>query len=228
MHAIELASVTKRFGKLLVLDNLSLAVDEGETLCVLGPSGSGKTTLLRIVAGLELPDRGEVLINGVYANRKRTYMPPAEREIGMVFQDLALWPHMRAERHLDFVLQARRLPREDRRARIEDLLEMCRLGGRRRAYPSELSGGQQQRLAIARALAHDPKILLLDEPFANLDATLQEHILREILRLRRDLGITIVFATHDEHQAGSFSDKTLLMQNGEHTLRVRDEAKPQP
>lgn len=226
MHVIELANVTKRFGKLLVLDSLSLAVDEGETLCVAGPSGSGKTTLLRIVAGLELPDKGEVLINGLYANRKGVYMSPAEREIGMVFQDLALWPHMRVERHLDFVLRARRLPREDRRARIEDLLEMCRLGGRRRAYPSELSGGQQQRLAIARALAHDPKILLLDEPFANLDATLREHILREILRLRHDLGITIVFATHDEHQIEGISDKTLLMQNGEHTLRVRG-AKPQ-
>jgi ABC-type Fe3+/spermidine/putrescine transport system ATPase subunit len=227
MHVIELANVTKRFGKLLVLENLSLAVDEGETLCVVGPSGSGKTTLLRIVAGFEPPDSGKVLINEVHASGEGAYMPPAEREIGMVFQDLALWPHMRVERHLDFVLKARRLPREERRARIGELLEMCRLSGRERAYPSELSGGQQQRLAIARALAHDPKILLLDEPFANLDAELRQQILAEILRLKRELGITIVFATHDEHQIGGISDKTLLMQNDAHTLRVR-EAKPQP
>ena len=226
MHVIELVGVTKRFGDVVALNDISVAVDEGETLCVAGPSGSGKTTLLRIVAGLELPDSGKVLINGLYANRKGVYMPPADRKIGMVFQDLALWPHMRVERHLDFVLKARRLPREERRARVGELLEMCRLTGRKRAYPSELSGGQQQRLAIARALAHDPKILLLDEPFANLDAELRQQILAEILRLKRDLAITIVFATHDEHQIEGISDKTLLMQNGEHTLRVR-EAKPQ-
>ena len=225
MHVIELVGVTKRFGDVVALNDISVAVDEGETLCVAGPSGSGKTTLLRIVAGLELPDSGKVLINGLYANRKGVYMPPADRKIGMVFQDLALWPHMRVERHLDFVLQAMRLPRQERRARIEDLLEMCRLTGRKRAYPSELSGGQQQRLAIARALAHDPKILLLDEPFANVDAELRQQILAEILRLKRDLGITIVFATHDEHQIEGISSKTLLLQNGEHTLRVR-EAKP--
>jgi iron(III) transport system ATP-binding protein len=222
MHAIELVDVTKRFGKLVALDKLSVTVQQGESLCLFGPSGCGKTTALRIIAGLELPDIGKVLINGTVVTGDGVYVPPVERNIGMVFQDLALWPHMRAERHIDFVLQATRMPRVARHDRVRQILELCRLSGRRRAYPSELSGGEQQRLALARALAANPKILLLDEPFANLDAELRERMLSEVFRLKNELDVTVVFATHDQQEVASMADRVLLMKKGTYTLEAPD------
>jgi iron(III) transport system ATP-binding protein len=222
MHAIELVDVTKRFGKLVALDKFSCTAEEGESLCLFGPSGCGKTTALRIIAGLELPDDGKVLINGTVVTGDGVYVPSADRHIGMVFQDLALWPHMRAERHIDFVLQATRLPRVARHDRVRQILELCRLSDRRRAYPSELSGGEQQRLALARALAAKPKILLLDEPFANLDAELRERMLLEVSRLKSELSATVVFATHDKQEVASMADRVLLMKEGVYTLQAAD------
>jgi ABC-type Fe3+/spermidine/putrescine transport system ATPase subunit len=222
MHAIELVDVTKRFGKLLALDKLSFAVEEGESLCLFGPSGCGKTTVLRIIAGLELPDNGKVLINGTVVTGDGVYVPPADRKIGMVFQDLALWPHMRVERHIDFVLQATRIPRAARHCRVREILELCRLIDRRRASPSELSGGEQQRLALARALATNPRFLLLDEPFANLDAELRERMLSEVSRLKRELSVTVVFATHDQQEVASMADRVLLMKEAAYTVQAAD------
>jgi len=222
MHAIELADVTKRFGELVALDKLSVAVEQGESLCLFGPSGCGKTTALRIIAGLELPDNGKVLINETVVTGDGVYVPPVDRNIGMVFQDLALWPHMRVERHIDFVLKAARMLRTARHTRVREVLDLCRLSNRKRAYPSELSGGEQQRLALARALAGNPKILLLDEPFANLDAELRERMLSEVFRLKNELKATVVFATHDQQEVASMADRVLLMKEGTYTLQAAD------
>jgi len=220
MHAIELVEVTKRFDKLVALDKLSFSVEQGESLCLFGPSGCGKTTVLRIIAGLELPDKGKVLINGTLVTGDGVYVPPVDRKIGMVFQDLALWPHMRVERHIDFVLQSTRMSRPARHDRVREILELCRLTDRKRAYPGELSGGEQQRLALARALAANPKILLLDEPFANLDAELRERMLSEVSRLKNELSATVVFATHDQQEVASMADRILLMKEGAYTLQA--------
>jgi len=222
MHAIELVDVTKRFGELVALDKLSVAVEQGESLCLFGPSGCGKTTALRIIAGLELPDNGKVLINETVVTGDGVYVPPVDRNIGMVFQDLALWPHMRVERHIDFVLKAARMLRTARHTRVREVLDLCRLSNRKRAYPSELSGGEQQRLALARALAGNPKILLLDEPFANLDAELRERMLSEVFRLKNELKATVVFATHDQQEVASMADRVLLMKEGTYTLQAAD------
>jgi len=197
MPAVELINVTKSFGNQRVIRGLSAAVDPGHALCLFGPSGCGKTTLLRLIAGLEQPDAGTIRIAGVIVNGEGIHVPPMARNVGMVFQDSALWPHLRAERHLDFVLRARRMTRKQRGIEIGTLLELVGLEDKRRAYPNELSGGEQQRLDIARALATRPRVLLLDEPFSHLDAALRTHIGAEIERRMRDETITVIVATHD-------------------------------
>jgi len=194
----------------VALGNLSFAVGQGELLCLSGPSGCGKTTTLRLIAGLERPDRGAVLIGAEpTADEGKPNMPEAGG-VGMVFQDLALWPHMRVERHLDFVLRGRKLSRASRRERVHAVLDTCRLLDRRRAHPSELSGGQQQRLAIARALATNPGLLLLDEPFANLDADLRDHFTEEFRKRNRE-GTTIILASHDQEDAEAMGGPVLAL-----------------
>ncbi|HIJ72662.1 MAG TPA: ABC transporter ATP-binding protein [Candidatus Hydrogenedentes bacterium] len=217
--AVEVRNVSKHFGALVALNGLSVAVTRGEALCLFGPSGCGKTTLLRIVAGLERPDGGAVFINGVEATSPTAFLAPAARNIGMVFQDLALWPHMRAARHLDFVLRAAPLTRAQRERRIAELLERVSLSDRRRAYPCELSGGQQQRLAIARALAHEPRVLLLDEPFANLDAPLRDDILDTVKGLKQERDVTVLFAAHHPEEVTSLADCVLEMAAGAYKVR---------
>ena len=209
MPAIEFQGVSKKFGAVAVIEDLSFSLDGGRILWISGPSGSGKTTLLRLIAGLELPDRGSVLLNDVIATGPGVYRPPAERGLGMVFQDFALWPHMSVDRHLDFVLKARRVPSDARKARIRDLLTLCGLSDLARRRPSELSGGEQQRLAIARAMVGEPCILLLDEPLPNLDAALKGRILAEILRRKREQRLTVVMATHDAEEIRSEADQVL-------------------
>lgn len=209
MLAIECHNLSKRFGTLPVLADLSFSVEPGRALCLFGPSGSGKTTLLRLIAGLERPDVGSIRLFDQIVADEGLSVPPAERNIGFVFQDFVLWPHMRVERHLDFVLRAANLPRRERRERIAELLDTCRLENKRRAYPAELSGGQQQRLAIARALANRPSLLLLDEPFSNLDADLRAHMAAEFCRLKTESNVTLVLATHIIEDAAAFTDATL-------------------
>ena len=211
MAAVELDRVTKRFGDVTALSDVSLRVGQGEFLCLFGPSGCGKTTLLRLIAGLEVPDAGRVLIHGAVATDRIIVVPPADRGVGMVFQDLALWPHMRAARHIDFVLRGRGLSKAQRRERVDGLLALSQLEERRRTYPNQLSGGEAQRLAIARALATDPGILLLDEPFANLDVPRRHRIIDEILRRKRDNGLTVVMATHNRQEAEDLSDAVFDM-----------------
>jgi len=215
VYAVEVESVVKRFGSITAVAGVSFAVGKGEVLGLLGPSGCGKTTVLRLIAGLEIPDEGTVRVNGKVATDDRAYVPPASRGIGMVFQDLALWPHMRVEQHVSFVLN--KLDRSKRRQRVRELMELCRLTARRRAYPHELSGGEKQRLAIARALATGPAIVLLDEPLTGLDAELRDRMLAEILRLRDNLDVTIVYVTQHEHEVLAVADRTVHMRDGQVT-----------
>jgi len=197
MPAVELINVTKNFGEQRVIQNLSAAVEPGHALCLFGPSGCGKTTLLRLIAGLEKLDVGAIRIADVTVNDEKIHIPPMARNVGMVFQHFALWPHLRVERHLDLVLRARHITRQQRRADIDVLLALVGLEKKRRAYPNELSGGEQQRLDNARALATRPRVLLLDEPFAHLDAALRVHIAEDIERRMREDNLTVVVATHD-------------------------------
>ncbi len=200
-NAIEFRAVSKRFGALSVLDGLTFAVEAGAGLRLLGPSGSGKTTVMRLMAGLDRPDSGVIEVRGERVAGAGAFVPPVVRRVGMVFQDFALWPHMRIEAQLRFVMAARGLPRSQRGPRARTLLELVELEGRRRSFPDALSGGEQQRAAIARTLAAEPDILLLDEPFSNIDGALRERIAAELLRRRSDLGVTIVLATHHGDEA---------------------------
>ena len=211
MPAVELIEVTRSFSGKGVVEPVSLAVEGGEMVWVSGPSGAGKTTLLRLVAGLELPDSGRVMIDGRLASGEGAYVPPGRRDVGMVFQDFALWPHMRVARHIDFVLRGRGMGRASRRERINELLELVRLSDRARAFPSELSGGEQQRLSIARALAPRPSILLLDEPFSNLDEKLTWRVLSEVLRFKEARKAAVLIAAHDHKRIEEAADRLLLM-----------------
>ena len=206
MEAIELRNVTKRYGDTCAVEGLSLAVAPGEAVCLFGPSGCGKTTALRLAAGLERPDAGQVFRHGVEVWATGRPKPPEPGALGMVFQDGALWPHMRVQRHLDFVLRDVCPGRTARRDRVHALLAACYLTPLRRADRADLSGGEQQRLAIARALAADPPILLMDEPFADLDAALGDHFV-DAFRQRKRAGAALLFATHSRTQAEALADR---------------------
>ncbi|MBI3950778.1 MAG: ABC transporter ATP-binding protein [Acidobacteria bacterium] len=212
---LKLTNVTKRYGSRAVVDHVSLEVRRGEFLCLLGPSGSGKTTLLRLIAGLEMPDGGRIEINGTaVAADGRNFISPQDRRIGYVFQDLALWPHLTVAGNLDFVLGSLGVPRPARREKIEQALAMVRLNEWATAYPSALSGGEQQRVALARALVAEPRLLLFDEPLANLDVHLKADLEDEILALQRRLGITSLYITHDPNEAFYLSQRIAILQAG--------------
>jgi iron(III) transport system ATP-binding protein len=211
MRAVELTGVSKSFGGAVALAETTLAVAAGEAVGLFGPSGCGKTTLLRIAAGLETPDRGRVLIGGRPAAGDGVFLPPRERGIAMVFQDFALWPHLTVMGHLDFVLRGRALTRGQRRERIAAGLDLVELRERGRERPMRLSGGEQQRLAIARALATASPILLLDEPFANLDARLRERIVAELVRRKRAENVAILIATHSRDDLAILADRVVMM-----------------
>lgn len=189
--------LVKRFGARVVLKGAHIAVPPGRVAVLHGPSGIGKSTLLRIIAGLESPEAGTVHLDGRTVCAPGVYVPPRERGIGMVFQDFALWPHLRVEQHLAFVLGAQGVPPGKQTARIEAMLSLCGLLEKRRALPLALSGGEQQRVAIARAFVGAPRLLLLDEPFAHLDAALRETLFAEVLRRVREDGVTVITATHE-------------------------------
>ena len=208
---ITLSHVTKRFGETTVLQDLSLDVDKGERLVMLGSSGCGKTTMLRLIAGLERPDAGEIYIDGRIVSTSKDIVSPNERDIGMVFQDLALWPHMTVGKNVEFVLKPRSISRPDRKARVLEILKMVQMSDRIDSYPQELSGGEQQRVAIARALVSHPKVFLLDEPLSNLDMQLREELRYEICRIQRELGVTLICVTHDEQDAMVIADRTVVM-----------------
>ena len=213
MSAIELRAVSKAYGGRAVVDGISASVERGERVVLLGPSGCGKTTVLRLVAGLEVPDSGTISIDGSrVAEDGRNLVPPEQRHIGMVFQDLALWPNMTVYEHLEFALRYdRRNKPTDRLVRIREVLEMVRMADRAQAKPGELSGGQQQRVALARALVANPTSVLMDEPLSSLDPELNLHLRREILRLHAQLGFTLVYVTHSREEAGAIGSRVIAM-----------------
>ncbi len=216
MKRIELRHVTKRFGKVTAVDDLSLVIEPGAFLTLLGPSGCGKTTVLRMIAGLEEPDAGEILIDGrgVFSNEKAIFVPPAQRGLGMVFQSYALWPHMTVFENVAFGLELAKWPRDQVRQRAGRVLADLHLGGLEDRYPQEMSGGQQQRVALARMLAPGPGIFLLDEPLSNLDARLRMDMRSELKRLHRETGATVVYVTHDQIEALTMSTQVAVLKDG--------------
>jgi iron(III) transport system ATP-binding protein len=202
-------SYSEKGGRRDVIKGLSLELAEGETVGLLGGSGSGKSTLLRLIAGLENPREGEIVINGVVMAGGGRFVQPERRGVGMVFQDYALFPHMTVAQNIAFGLRA--LSRAESVARTSDMLELVQLQGFGGRYPHELSGGQQQRIAFARALAPEPKLLLLDEPFSNLDAELKGEIRLELKGLLRQSGMTSILVTHDKEDAAAICDRIVRM-----------------
>jgi len=213
--AITLAEITKRFGSHLALDNVSIDVASGNTAVVLGPSGCGKTTLLRIIAGLEVPETGEVILNGVTVSAaRRIIVPPHGRRLGFVFQDLALWPHLTVGENLDFVLGSAHVSRSDRSRRTREALALVRIERFSTRYPHQLSGGEQQRVALARAIVGQPHVLLLDEPLSSLDPDLRTELRSELVRLQRSLALTMVYVTHDREDAAALAGRVVEMRGG--------------
>jgi ABC-type Fe3+/spermidine/putrescine transport system ATPase subunit len=213
---LELKGVRRQYGTVTAVDGLSLSIMPGEVFTLLGPSGCGKSTTLRLVAGLEEPDQGEVYLAGrlIASGEQGFSLPPEKRDLGMVFQSYAIWPHMTVFDNVAFPLQLRHLPKAELRDRVERVLELVGLGGLGARGASELSGGQQQRVALARAIVYEPKLLLLDEPLSNLDAKLREHMRIELRSLQQRLGIAVLFVTHDQAEAMVLSDRIAVMQAG--------------
>ena len=213
--AVALRNVTKRFASHRALDDVTLTVAASESVVILGPSGCGKTTLLRLIAGLEVPDDGEIWLGNLQAaGPRRNLLPPYRREIGFVFQDLALWPHLSVAGNLQFVLDALKVPRVERSRRIDDALKLVRIDRFAARHPNELSGGEQQRVALARALVGSPRLLLLDEPLSSLDAELRAAMRAELARLQRTLSVTTVYVTHDQEDAAVLAHRVIEMRAG--------------
>jgi len=209
---LEIDGLTRDFGEECAIEDLTLSVREGELLTLLGPSGCGKTTTLRTIAGLERPDRGSVVLDGERVAGEGVHVAPEARDVGLVFQDFALFPHMSAAENVAFGIDD--WPADERADRVDELLELVGLGDQGESPPSELSGGQQQRVALARALAPEPDLLLLDEPFSNLDKDLRVRTREEVRRILIEAGVTAVFVTHDQEEALSISDRVAVMHDG--------------
>ena len=207
---VEFHDIALAFGRTQVLRDIDLVIEPGEFFALLGPSGSGKSTLLRVIAGFAFPQSGRVLVDGQDISR----VPPWERNIGMVFQNYALWPHMTVWQNVAFGLEERKLPRAEIERRTADALDLVGLRELAARRPSQISGGQQQRIALARTIAIEPKVLLLDEPLSNLDAQLRIHMRTELLALQRKLGITTIFVTHDQEEALSIADRVAVLDQG--------------
>ncbi|WP_119166079.1 ABC transporter ATP-binding protein [Algihabitans albus] len=214
MADLSLDAVSKRFGTHAAVDSASLALRSGEFVALLGPSGCGKTTLLRLIAGFEAPDTGTIRLRGETIATPERGLPPEARQVAMVFQAYALWPHMSVAENVGYALKLRGLPAAARRERVMGCLETVGLGHLADRRPELLSGGQRQRVALARCLATDPSLVLLDEPLANLDAHLREEMQAEFRRLHRETGATMVYVTHDQAEAMALADRVAVMDRG--------------
>ncbi len=210
MSYVEVENVTKRFGDVVAVDDVSFTAEKGEFVSLLGPSGCGKTTTLRMIAGLEMPTEGTIRIDG----EDVTDRPPYEREIGMVFQHYALFPHKTVGENIGFPLKMRGVPAAERRERVADVLERVRLPDVMDRSPEDLSGGQRQRVALARALVFEPDVLLMDEPLSALDRVLREQMRVEVERIQREFGITTIYVTHDQAEAFAMSDRVAVLDDG--------------
>jgi len=213
---IRIKNLTKKFGKVVALDSVSLVIEPGTFLTLLGPSGCGKTTLLRCVAGLEDPDGGEIYIGNtlVFSYEKGISLPASQRDLGLVFQNYALWPHMKVDKNITFALEIQKMPKEEMNKRVKESLKEVQMEGYEDRYPREMSGGQQQRIALARMLAYRPKIFLMDEPLSNLDARLRMDMRSEIKRLHHVAGATTIYVTHDQVEALTMSTTIAVMKEG--------------
>lgn len=212
--AVTLQGITYAFGEHRVLDHLDLTIDAGTIVALLGPSGCGKSTLLKILAGLLEPQQGTLQFGERLISAPGKITPPEQRDIGMVFQDYALWPHMTVAQNVAFPLLMRRVPGGERQRRVAEALERVGLGDFATRRPSDLSGGQQQRVALARAIVAEPAILLFDEPLSNLDADLRESLCLEMATLLRQLGTTAVYVTHDRREAEILADRIVWLAQG--------------
>lgn len=208
--AVSVRNISKKFGSATVLEDINFEVQEGETIVLLGASGSGKTTILRVIAGLETPDSGEVILHG----KNVTNLPARERGIGVIFQSYALFPKMTVERNIAYGLRLRKRSTKQINETVNRLIELVHLEEHRRKYPSQLSGGQQQRVAIARALAYEPEVLLFDEPFGALDAQIRTRLRREIRALLKQINVPSIFITHDQEEALELGDRIAVLNSG--------------
>jgi spermidine/putrescine transport system ATP-binding protein len=210
-RCLEVTNLYKAFGDVVVLNGVSMTANRGDFISLVGPSGCGKTTTLNIIAGFEQPDRGDVLLDG----RSMLAVPSHRRQLGMVFQNHALFPHMTIAENVGFGLAMRRKPRSEIAKNVDQALDMVRLTGFGSRYPRELSGGQQQRVGIARALTVNPRVILMDEPLSSLDAKLRREMQVELRRIQKDVAITAIYVTHDQEEALSLSDRIILMNKGQ-------------
>lgn len=207
---IQLNNIVKRFGTVEAVSYVSLEIHNGELFTLLGPSGCGKTTILRLVGGFHKPDHGDIYFDGTTV----TSIPPYERNIGMVFQNYALWPHMTISNNITYGLKLKKIPKAEIKEKVSQVLKLVNLSGLENRYPGQLSGGQQQRVALARALVLNPDVLLLDEPLSNLDAKIRVQVRAEIRKLQKELGITTIYVTHDQEEALTLSDRIAVINLG--------------
>ena len=214
MSSITLNNITKNYGDVQIIQNFSDRFNDREFITLLGPSGCGKTTMLRMIAGFEKPTTGEIKIDDVVVSSADKFVPPNLRNIGMVFQSYAVWPHMNVFDNVAYPLKIKRLPRSEITERVMNILEAVHLSPYVKRMPSELSGGQQQRIALGRALVSNPRVLLLDEPLSNLDAKLRESMRFEIKEVQKRFGITVVYVTHDQTEAMAMSDRVIVFNHG--------------
>jgi len=216
INRIELRGISASYGNQKVLEDIDLTVFSKECLVLLGPSGCGKSTLLSVISGLKQPTDGTIYFSDkmIYCGKKAINIPVEERNVGIVFQSYALWPHLTVYENIAYPLKVRKFKKNKIREKVKTLLEMIDLKGHENKYPHELSGGEKQRVAIGRALVYEPNVLLLDEPLANIDAQLKKHLLKEMKRIQKTIGVTMIYVTHDQREAFEIGDRIAIMQQG--------------
>lgn len=210
MASVQLINITKKYDNVTAVDNISIAINNGEFFSLLGPSGCGKTTVLRMIAGFCIPTSGDIFFN----DKNVSVLPPNKRNTGMVFQNYALFPHLSVFENVAFGLRARKVPAQERKERVRKALELVNLSGFEERKVTQLSGGQQQRVALARAIVIEPEILLMDEPLSNLDAKLRRETRDQLQKLQRELKITTIYVTHDQEEALTLSDRMAILNKG--------------